>query len=425
LTEHSGLLDKRPSAEDDPREVTPRIYLVGVLAASVALMSASCGGSSSSKYVYPKTEQDRFIAGCTSGANGHRSTCECALHWLENNVSYVDLVQTYASGAALPPSKVQALKRTCVSGSASLNLATSRKPEVTLPFVEGLPEPIAVRKLKRAGVVVHVVRRARPGVPTGTVYRQSPAAGSRATTGSAVTIFVAAARPTKHTPKPNTILTARFYSPSHNIECVFHNNEVGSEPQANLLDCGTFNNHKAIEIDSGDGGPHTPFPMSWSNEFRPGEAPVVSYGSTWSRGGFTCRSASTGMTCFVNSTGHGFTIDRNGTSAYPAPASPPPSPPPPPSSSQPQYVLADAVQQALTENGIDDSAGHEQVLTVECSGSGYPGPNKTDQYGISQPTYHIFQCLFSTSTIPGGIMRVDTYAGNGQYDFTYQYAISS
>ena len=40
-------------------------------------------------------------------------------------------------------------------------------------------------------------------------------------------------------------------------------------------------------------------------------APVLEYGDTWERGGFTCSSAVTGLTC-ENTAGHGFSLARAG-----------------------------------------------------------------------------------------------------------------
>ena len=39
------------------------------------------------------------------------------------------------------------------------------------------------------------------------------------------------------------------------------------------------------------------------------QAPVLAYGKTWRRGGFTCRSKATGLRC-TNARGHGFFMSR-------------------------------------------------------------------------------------------------------------------
>jgi hypothetical protein len=43
-------------------------------------------------------------------------------------------------------------------------------------------------------------------------------------------------------------------------------------------------------------------------------APTLAYGETWRRGGFTCESKETGLTC-ANEPGHGFTLARAGWTA--------------------------------------------------------------------------------------------------------------
>jgi hypothetical protein len=37
--------------------------------------------------------------------------------------------------------------------------------------------------------------------------------------------------------------------------------------------------------------------------------PVLAYGEVWQRGGFTCKSEQTGITCF-NADRHGFSLSR-------------------------------------------------------------------------------------------------------------------
>ena len=279
-------------------------------------------------------------------------------------------------------------------------------------FVQGETEALAVKALKREGLSVRVVRRAHSGVPAGVVYAQNPAAGNGVREGTPVTIFVALASPSA----PSDY----FYSPSGNIECRFHQS-------AGFLNCITFDNHRIAQLNRD--GTFAAFNGFLSNgPFAPGHTPVLAYGSRWANGPFACLSASAGMTCFTSATGHGFTIDRKAIGAYPKPAAPPAPPPPPATpkatSSQPQYVLANDVQQAITENGVDDSAGHEQVLTITCTGTGYAGPQKPDQFGVPESTYHIFSCFFTTATVQFAQMRVDTYAGNASDAFTYRYTIS-
>ena len=47
-----------------------------------------------------------------------------------------------------------------------------------VPFVQGLTEALAVKKLGVEGLAARVVRHEHAGVPSGVVYDQSPSAGS-------------------------------------------------------------------------------------------------------------------------------------------------------------------------------------------------------------------------------------------------------
>ncbi len=248
-------------------------------------------------------------------------------------------------------------------GSTTTTVTTSVAPApVVVPFVQGLTEVLAVKKVKGQGLVVRVVRRQHAGVPSGIVYDQTPAAGSHSPQGATVTISVSIGQRSSSPPSKPAAAPAHFYSPSGNIECVF----TKPGQQQNTLNCGTFNNHVAVVLVADQA---TFFQQSWSvlernHEFVPGHAPVLSYGSTWSRGGFTCRSASTGMTCFTNSTKHGFTIDRNSVVAYPKPAAPPPPAPPPPP--PPQAADKDFAVQVLQiqDDGLGDIGGIARITNT-------------------------------------------------------------
>jgi hypothetical protein len=73
------------------------------MALGVILWTAGCGGSSPPKYVYPKSAEEGFMVGCTSAGKGHLSTCTCALHWLENNVSFLYFEKYDVVASAAPP----------------------------------------------------------------------------------------------------------------------------------------------------------------------------------------------------------------------------------------------------------------------------------------------------------------------------------
>lgn len=85
----------------------------------------------------------------------------------------------------------------------------------------------------------------------------------------------------------------------------------------------------------------------------------------------------------------------------------------------PGYVLPATIEAAFQENGITYGGRHQEVLNVSCSGVGYPGPKKTDQFGVAEPTYHLFECVILTPSINYGLFKVTAYANN---TYRYQYA---
>ena len=206
---------------------------------------------------------------------------------------------------------------------------------------------------------------------------------------------------------------AHFYSPSGNIECVFNENDVGKEPQPNTLDCGTFNNHRTAGIDAAQGGGFY-WLLSWSSEFKPGRSPVLAYGSTWRRGGVTCKSASTGMSCYTSSTGRGFTISRTAVTRYP---------PARVASSSPDYVTADAMQATFEENGITVSGRHLSWLDAFCVGQGVPNGTASDRNGVAETRYHLFACYGTLSDNRTAIVHttIQTWPGQpARFKYTYQ-----
>jgi beta-lactam-binding protein with PASTA domain len=64
------------------------------------------------------------------------------------------------------------------------------RASVAVPFVQGLTEALATRKVKGEGLVVRSLHRQHAGVPSGLVYDHSPAAGSHARQGATITISV-------------------------------------------------------------------------------------------------------------------------------------------------------------------------------------------------------------------------------------------
>jgi eukaryotic-like serine/threonine-protein kinase len=66
---------------------------------------------------------------------------------------------------------------------------------VSVPFVESVVEPLAVKDIKAKGLRVHVVRKFNSGVQVGKVYNQSPAGGEKIPKGNVVTIYVSEGAP--------------------------------------------------------------------------------------------------------------------------------------------------------------------------------------------------------------------------------------
>ena len=66
----------------------------------------------------------------------------------------------------------------CGSTSTVTKTVTTVSPgvqaPVVVPFVEGLTEELAIKKVKAEGLVVRVLRQQQPGVPSGLVYSESP-----------------------------------------------------------------------------------------------------------------------------------------------------------------------------------------------------------------------------------------------------------
>jgi beta-lactam-binding protein with PASTA domain/predicted Ser/Thr protein kinase len=65
---------------------------------------------------------------------------------------------------------------------------------VSVPFVEGKQQSLAVGELRQADLVPQVRRRPNPGVPVGQVFDQEPAEGERVEKGSTVIIVVSTGR---------------------------------------------------------------------------------------------------------------------------------------------------------------------------------------------------------------------------------------
>jgi hypothetical protein len=113
--------------------------------------------------------------------------------------------------------------------------------------------------------------------------------------------------------RPSVIV--QFHTPSNNIGCAY----VGSGGKAQLR-CDILSSFKpappkprSCEFDwAGAVGMNTrgrAAVLCISDTVFDKRSPTLRYGQTWRRGGFTCTSRSTGLTC-RNPSGHGWVLSR-------------------------------------------------------------------------------------------------------------------
>jgi hypothetical protein len=99
-----------------------------------------------------------------------------------------------------------------------------------------------------------------------------------------------------------------FQMPSGNIGCLFGFRRLrcdilsGLDPEP--AEACEFD---WVGVDMGVAGPASP--NCGSDTVYDEDAPTLAYGSTWSRGGITCESDESGLSC-TNREGHGFTLAR-------------------------------------------------------------------------------------------------------------------
>lgn len=108
---------------------------------------------------------------------------------------------------------------------------------------------------------------------------------------------------------------AAFQSPSKNIACQFFTTddrrnvlrcdirEMATTPRR-PADCDLEWGH-AFELSSKGGATR----LCYGDTVLDDSLPVLAYGQVWQRGGFTCNSEQTGLTCF-NADRHGFSLSR-------------------------------------------------------------------------------------------------------------------
>jgi hypothetical protein len=108
---------------------------------------------------------------------------------------------------------------------------------------------------------------------------------------------------------------AAFQSPSNNIACQFFT----TDDKRNVLRCDiremTTNPRRpadcdlewghAFELSSKGSGTR----LCYGDTVLDKSLPVLAYGEVWQRGGFTCTSEQSGITCF-NADRHGFSLSR-------------------------------------------------------------------------------------------------------------------
>ena len=116
-------------------------------------------------------------------------------------------------------------------------------------------------------------------------------------------------------PAGSEAATAYFETPSRNIACAWHSDVGGS------LRCEIRSLLKPMpprpagcDVDWGYGismgrTGRASVLCAGDTVRRTGAVPILGYGRTWRRGGFTCTSARTGLRC-VNASGRGFFLSR-------------------------------------------------------------------------------------------------------------------
>lgn len=105
-----------------------------------------------------------------------------------------------------------------------------------------------------------------------------------------------------------------FQSPSKNIACQYFDYDKQNTLRCDIAeatvtvrrpaDC-DLEWGKAFEMNAKGAAAH----ICHGDTIMDKSLPVLAYGEVWQRGGFTCRSEQTGLTCF-NAMQHGFSLSR-------------------------------------------------------------------------------------------------------------------
>jgi hypothetical protein len=105
-----------------------------------------------------------------------------------------------------------------------------------------------------------------------------------------------------------------FQTPSKNITCQFFAENYGTTLRCDVVEIASRPRRpKDCDLDWGDAFEMTskgvPARVCHGDTTRDPSLPVLAYGEVWQRGGFTCCSEQSGLTCF-NAMPRGFTLSK-------------------------------------------------------------------------------------------------------------------
>ena len=107
---------------------------------------------------------------------------------------------------------------------------------------------------------------------------------------------------------------AGFQSPSKNIACAYFDYDKQNTLRCDIMEATVTARRpancdlewgKAFEMNAKGGAAR----ICYGDTVMDPKMPVLAYGEVWQRGGFTCKSEQTGITCF-NADRHGFSLAR-------------------------------------------------------------------------------------------------------------------
>ena len=107
---------------------------------------------------------------------------------------------------------------------------------------------------------------------------------------------------------------AGFQSPSKNIACAYFDYDKRNTLRCDIAEANVTARRpadcdlewgKAFEMNAKGGAVR----ICYGDTVMDPKNPVLAYGEVWQRGGFTCTSEQTGITCF-NADRHGFSLSR-------------------------------------------------------------------------------------------------------------------